>query len=158
MIPLPGRAVLILLAALLLTACGGEHRVDPGALAEVRSIGQVVAEATSRWYWGDQGPRVTSRNETFVVDMGTATSGAALERARARLAERGRRADPPGRGDELWLRSARWEELSLFAQGLDDYVRQWGSEDADEPEVSEAIRRAHRQSAGEGLLVIQLHP
>ncbi|MEV4099595.1 hypothetical protein AB0J42_04980 [Nonomuraea sp. NPDC049649] len=124
MTPLPGRAVLILLAALLLTACGGEHRVDPGALAEVRSIGQVVAEATSRWYWGDQGPRVTSRNETFVVDMGTATSGAALERARARLAEHGWRPDPPGRGDELWLRSARWEELSLFAQGLDDYVRQ----------------------------------
>jgi hypothetical protein len=151
------RCLIVLSVVSSLTACGGEKHVDPAAIAEVRSVGHVLAEATSEWYWGDQGPRVTSFNKTFIVDMTSRSSAFALDRARALLVERGWKVDFSTKDGALYLRSEKWADLQLHIYALTDYVRTWGLEDSDEPEISEAIRRAQKRSASEALLIMQLY-
>ncbi|MFI6905427.1 hypothetical protein ACIBKY_29485 [Nonomuraea sp. NPDC050394] len=150
--------IAVLGAALFIAACGKEVRVDPAAVSEIHAIGRVLTEGTSEWHWGDEGPGYTSLNKTVVLDMGSTTAQAALEKARALLIERGWEIDAPAGDGSLSMTSGRWQGLQLFAYSVKQYVQIWGLEDVEEPQVAEVIKRARERSTSDALLVVKLQP
>ena len=78
-------------ACLLASRCGlfkpEALRVDPGVLDDVRSIGKVLAEATTEGVAWERGTEITNR---FVIDVGGVNASEALKKASDLLRKRER--------------------------------------------------------------------
>ncbi|MBB6350932.1 hypothetical protein FHU36_007504 [Nonomuraea muscovyensis] len=105
-----GLAVVLLGASLILSGCvSNRHQVDPAVLKDVRSIGKVIAEATSEGVV-DRGVDVVN---TVVVDIGAKKEGDALNEAVRILERHGWRISADNRPTLVSMDSSKWVNAYL---------------------------------------------
>lgn len=95
-------------------------RVEAGAVAEVRSIGSVVAEKSQETYM-EGGVDVI---ETLVIDLGSKSADDLLDKSSTLLGKRGWVISAENRPISLYMRSGKWKGVILGMRPFDpDYLR-----------------------------------
>ncbi|GIH65394.1 hypothetical protein [Microbispora siamensis] len=140
------------ISALMISSCGfwqTTTRVDPDLVAEMRTLGRVVADTTSEWYW--EGEHDISA--ILVVDVGATDAGRALDQVVERLRSHGWKPSTSSVGF-VSMESSRWP-ATIFVEPL--HSSNDPSSDGFNPELDASNARLFtglRQQKGAGRYVV----
>ncbi len=149
-----GGIVFALCLFFTLTACRSElfpreSRVDSGAIRDVRSIGEVLAEATTEEYWDG----LTTVIETIVVKVDAGNAEGALEKAGDLLVDRNWSAVAQRFPAWVQMESGKWEKTQISLSSVKFVLESSGVD----PEKKKAIAEATAQARPETLVVLDVY-